>query len=826
MVRRLSVLFLLTLTACTASIPLLDERPDERPDDPDRAAEYRALKREGSDDPFASLSAAREAMRAMPRYSTPDGRWIEPRDRRVLRSTSPGDSTTRRLDDSPGPLGKWRFLGPGNIGGRTRVLIVDPVQPHIMYTGGVSGGIWKSVSAGAKWEPIGDDLANIAVNALVMDPRDSSTLYAGTGEGYFRESVRGTALPLRGDGIFVTRDAGETWTRITPPGSSDFHFVNDLAVSAHDSTRVYAATRTGVWRTSDGGTNWTRILPTNVTGGCLDLAHRGDTDGDYLFASCGTFEQSAVYRGRNAESDAPWETVLSEENMGRTSLAIAPSNPSIVYALAASNEQGNYNQGLLAVYRSASNGDPGSWVPRVENDSGHLTETLLLTNPVVAAGDLCNVASEEWVTMGWYCNTIAVDPVDPNRVWVGGVDLFRSDNGGGSWGVASYWWGNPGVDASYVHADQHAIVFHPRYDGASNRTLYFTNDGGVYRTDDALGETATGTQALCDPDNSKMTFTPLNNSYGVTQFYHGAATPDGRTFLGGTQDNGTLLGTLDDGPNQWRNVLGGDGGYVAIDQDQPRYMYGESQWGYMARSTNGGEGWRRTFSDLRGEQFLFVAPFTMDPNYETRRLWLGGRSLWITNDRGDNWRPASAPFPALISAVAAHPTNSDVVVAGTSEGHIARSSSATTGTPSTPWPRVQPRQGFVSSLAFDPSEPTTIYATYAGFGGSHVWVSSDSGATWTPRDGNLPDMPVHAIAIDPTNRDRLYLGTDLGVFVSLDRGHTWAVENTGFANAITEAVFIGQGASGPAVYAFTHGRGAWRAELVFPTQPKRRGVRH
>lgn len=814
MLRRLSILVLIVLTSCTASLPLREA--DEGKDDPDRAAEYRALKHAGSADPFASLAAARDEMRAMARYSTTDDVWTEPSSRRVVASSS--------LENATAPFGKWRFLGPGNIGGRTRVLIIDPDEPHVMYTGGVSGGIWKSVSAGAKWEPIGDDLANIAVNALAMDPRNHDVLYAGTGEGYFREEVRGTALPLRGDGIFVTRDAGATWTRTTPASSTDFHWVNDLVVSTHDSSRIYAATRTGVWRTTDSGANWTRILDPNVTGGCLDLAWRGDTNGDYLFASCGTFQRATVYRTKNAETSAPWSPVLSEENMGRTSLAIAPSNPSIVYALAASNEEGDYNQGLLGVYRSSSNGDAGTWEPRLTNRSGDFLQTLLLSNPLSGSGNICNQL-REWVGMGWYCNTIAVDPVDPNRVWAGGVDLFRSDDGGSSFGFASYWWAPPDEPA-YAHADQHAIVFHPRYDGSSNRTVFFTNDGGIARMDDSHAQLATGPNAPCNPVNSKASFTALNNNYGVTQFYHGAVSPDGTTFLGGTQDNGTLLGTLEDGPNQWREVLGGDGGYVAIDQEQPRYMYGESQWGFMARSTNSGLGWRRAASDLRGEEFLFVAPFTMDPRYDTRRLWLGGRSMWVTTDRAENWRRASTPFPALISAVAVHPANSELVLAGTAEGHIARNNAATSATEATPWTLTQPRTGFVSSIAFDPVEPATVYATYAGFGGAHVWVSSDSGATWTALSGNLPDLPVHAIAVDPTDRDRLYLGTDLGVFVSLDRGATWAVESTGFANAVTEAVFIAPGASGPAVYAFTHGRGAWRAELVFPSQPRRRGIRH
>lgn len=792
MVRRYPILILLLPILACVSV-------SERQDDPGEAAEYYAMKRAGSDDPVRSLALAREQMRAMRRIST-------------------------NAEASERPFGTWRFLGPGNIGGRTRALIIDSNDPQIMYAAGVSGGIWKSLSAGNKWTPIADDLTNIAVNALAMHPTDHRTLYAGTGEGYFRETVRGTALPLRGDVIYVTHDAGDTWQKLASTGTPDFHYVNDLAISNHDPNRIYAATRTGVWRSLNAGTSWTRVLTTSVNGGCLDLAFRGDTNGDYLFASCGTLDQATVYRAKNAESDTPWESVLSEPNMARTSLAIAPSNPSVIYALSASNEAGNFHQGLLAVFRSSANGDAGSWEARLRNDSGHY-DAYLLTNLITATGDLCTGASREFITMGWYCNTIAVDPTNPDRLWAGGVDIFRSDNGGRTWGVASYWWATAGDDPSFLHADQHSIVFHPRYDGTSNRTAYFTNDGGIFRTDNVLAGPATALNAPCNPRASDYAFTSLDNSYGVTQFYHGAVSPDGRTFYGGAQDNGTLRGNIDEGPDQWQPVFGGDGGYVAVDPEDPSWVYAQTQYGNMTRSSNGGRSFRYIRNDLRSETFLFIAPFTLDANFP-RRLWIGGSRMWTTIDRGENWRLASTSLPALVSAIAVQPGNSNLVLAGTSEGHIARNANATVSTPITTWPLVQPRSGFVSSIAFDPTNTNVVYATYAGFGGQHVWTSNDSGVTWSSIDGILPDMPVHSLAVDPTHSDRLYLGTDLGVFVSLDRGATWNVENTGFANAVTEAVVVAQGANGPAVYAFTHGRGAWRAELVFQEGPRRRTVRH
>ena len=139
------------------------------------------------------------------------------------------------------------------------------------------------------------------------------------------------------------------------------------------------------------------------------------------------------------------------------------------------------------------------------------------------------------------------------------------------------------------------------------------------------------------------------------------------------------------------------------------------------------------------------------------------------------------------------------------------------------WQSSKPRDGWVSWIAFDPFDAAVVYATYAGFGGTHLWKSTDGGATWSPLGSDLPDIPVHSIAVDPARRERLYLGTDLGVFVSLDGGAHWRVENTGFAAVVTETVVIGQGARGPAVYAFTHGRGAWRAELS--PRDRRRAVR-
>jgi photosystem II stability/assembly factor-like uncharacterized protein len=808
--------------------------PSESFDEPDHAAIYQRMKRQGPSPDFDTAAAYRAAHAhrdAMPRYST---RMGVP----VPRAQSTDERQTKNFVAARA-LGQWEPLGPGNIGGRTRTLVIHPAHPEIMYAGGVSGGVWKTTDGGQSWTPLADGIANIAVNSMAIHPEDPDILYVGTGEGYFREIVRGTWLPLRGAGIFKTEDGGATWSPLQSTESPAFHWVNDLIISPKDPDRLYAATRTGVHVSENGGQTWSYLLDPEINGGCLDLALRTDLAVDWLFASCGTFAQSTVYRRRMVPGEE-WEAVLSEPGMGRTSLAIAPSDQSVIYALSASNQwesDRNFVQSMDAVYRSTAGGSPGTWRVRVDsNDSGQIN-TLILTNPVATSYVDCGWVDggfaeyDVWVPMGWYCNTIAVDPVDPDVVWAGGVDLFRSDDGGQNWGLASYWWAaSQPSNLSWVHADQHAVVFHPDYDGVNVRTMFTASDGGIFRTNSPNQRIGQDDAAICDPSRSAVVFQNLNNGFGITQFYHGAPYPGGDSYLGGTQDNGTLLGSDGWGSDGWRHINGGDGGYVAINPTNPQILYVESQWFGFRKSTDGGV----TFEDrLEGiaedyRNFLFITPFVMDPN-NSSRLWTGGRRLWRTDNGANSWTAASSVNlgSGQVSAIAVAPGNSDFVVAGTTDGFIYRNDAALASTSTTIWQSSRPRAGFVTSLAFDPSTPGLVYATFAEFGGPHVWRSYDGAITWESIDGTgstaIPDIPVHSIVVDPSNPGRLFLGTDLGVMTSTNGGRTWSVENTGFANAVTEWLALGSDdQEKPLLFAFTHGRGAWRVALnPLPSEPRR-----
>jgi hypothetical protein len=205
---------------------------------------------------------------------------------------------------------------------------------------------------------------------------------------------------------------------------------------------------------------------------------------------------------------------------------------------------------------------------------------------------------------------------------------------------------------------------------------------------------------------------------------------------------------------------------------------------------------------------MFISPFLMDPG-NSQRLWTGGRYMWRTTDDATNWAQASDVIEAAesVSAIAAAPANGNFVLAGTDGGHIHRTSIGLTADDKTVWASGQPRTGYVAGLTFHPTDRLTAYATYSTFGGVHVWKTANGGVSWADADGSgatgIPDIPCHSVVVDPADPQRVYVGTDLGVFVSLDGGGTWAVENTGFANVVTEAL----ARDGTNLFAFTHGRG-------------------
>ncbi len=736
----------------------------------------------------------------------------------VLRTRENGLSGAAVIGPSVSPIDRWRAIGPGNIGGRTRGFAIDPSDPNVLHAAGVAGGLWKSEDGGASWRVTDDRMLNLAVCTIVIDPTDPDVIYAGTGEGYF-----GSDVFVRGLGIFKSTDRGESWSQLpgTVNGVPDgaFHYVNDIVISPNDSSRVYAGTRSGVWRSTDAGATWSVILanpwelstPPFTNGcnvGCTDIAVRNDRNPDVIFAAFGSFVRDGLYRSNTGGDN--WVSYTTGSNQGRMTIAMAPSDNRVIYLLMADNGTGAPAGQLVNVFQAT---DGQNFQPRVD-----LTSKMgpwLLSNLVFAT----RCAPGQTYSQGWYDNIIAVDPVDPDVVWVGGIDLFRSDDGAQNFGIASYWfyYQETPQPPYYVHPDQHSIVFHPSYDGETNQTMYVTNDGGIYRTDNARAATS---QEDCpfpyDEPLPQIDWQDLNNGYGVTQFYHGDSARAEDVYVGGAQDNGSIRAQSRYRPNEWKRIFGGDGGYVAIDPTDSQVIYIEYQgFPTIQKSTDGGETFSPATTGITDTDGVFITPIAMDQN-DPQVLWTGGSRPWRTKNGATSWSVAGPNLngPDKISAIGIAPSDGNVVYLGFDNGYVARTTNGLAAQPSWVVRSNGLVGGWVSSLAVDPKNPNVAYCTYSNYGIPHLFKTMNGGVLWTSVDGigfaGVPDIPVHCLAIRPDLSRQLFAGTELGVFFSDDGGATWTPVNDGLAHTVVEWLDF-QDAN--TLVAFTHGRGTYLTQV-------------
>jgi photosystem II stability/assembly factor-like uncharacterized protein len=315
---------------------------------------------------------------------------------------------------------EWTSLGPTEVGGRVRAVAIDPRDPTVIYTGGAAGGVWKSTDGGASWTPLTETLANVGVSAIAIDPRDPDVLYVGTGE---QAGNRMNAENVfNGVGIMKTTDGGITWrllgqTVVDPA----FRVVQDIVISANDGDVVYAGVTGGVARSTDGGRTWELVLDASSDWGCMDVAIRTDQSPDVLLASCADMFPDGIYRSEDGGSS--WLKVVDQvngERAGFASIAFAPSDQDVAYAsVARTVDSAGGSEGTLALLRSDDGGR--SWSVRNGGDPAWL--------------NWCGEPDGQ----GSYGNEIAIDPTDPDRLWLGGVDVFRSDDGGRTIVPAGYW---------------------------------------------------------------------------------------------------------------------------------------------------------------------------------------------------------------------------------------------------------------------------------------------------------------------------------------------------------------------------------------------------
>jgi CARDB len=651
--------------------------------------------------------------------------------------------------------GSWTWLGPGNIGGRIRSIVIHPTNPNQMWAGSVSGGIWKTTNGGASWQPVDDFMANLAVSTLVMQPGNPSIMYAGTGEGFY--NIDG----IQGAGVFKSTNGGATWTQLASTSSSDWYYVNRLAISPNGSV-ILAVTGSGIWRSTNGGSSWTLVLSDWRV---KDIDFHPTNNNNAIASGS---EGMAWYSTDGGVTWNPATGLPALDWLGRVEVAYAPSNGSIVYAGVAQNSG--------EVWKSS--------------DGGH-------------SYSLVNTGTNYLSGQGWYDNMVWVDPTNANTLVVGGTDLEISTNGGTTLtDIGGYTGG--------VHPDQHILVAHPGFNGSTNKTVFVGNDGGIFTTSNIY--TANGSSGWQE----------LNNNLGITQFYGAAGNATSGVIVGGTQDNGTLRYTGN--TENWTTMFGGDGGFDAADPTNSNYFYGEYVDLLIHRSTDGGASASYIYNGIAdaGTCANFISPFILDPNNPNTML-AGGCSLWrSTNVKAatPTWTAIKSPAFDNISAIAVAQGNSSIIWVGHNDGSVYKTTNGTAASPT--WVRVDMNNPplpdrYVTRLTIDRNNPNLVYATFGGFSPDNVWRTTDGGTTWSDRTGSgvtgLPDAPVRSLVINPNNSNWLYVGTEVGIFASEDSGNSWSLPQDGPANVSVDELFW----MNNDLVAATHGRGLFKVTVNSPS---------
>ena len=652
----------------------------------------------------------------------------------------------RKLNDQSSKFDyEWEFAGPTNIGGRITDIECHPDSPETIYLGAASGGVWKSEDNGNNWDYSFEGINLISIGDIAIDPNNEDIIYTGTGE------ANSSSYSFRGDGLYKSIDAGATWQH---SGLENSAYIGRIIVDYNNSNRLFVAScgnlftpdpERGVYRSINGGSDWEKILFVNDSTSAIDIIQHPENP-DILYAAMWERMRGLNYRHSFGDGSGIWKTtdggdnwteltngLITGSDAGRIGITISKSNPDVLYAFY------DLPYSEVAVFRTNNGGD--NWTQTSDWELQGMNSSF-----------------------GWYFGQVRVHPQDEDMAWVMGVYMYKTSNGGDNWSEGTSWG---------VHVDHHAMYF----DEENNRIL-LGNDGGLYES-----------------NNNGNSWSKINN-LPFTQFY--ALDIDYQNpsrIIGGTQDNNTVMtqGSTDD----WYAILGGDGMYCLIDYSNSNVLYAEYQWGNLFKSTNGGNDMDYIGWQWEDDRVNWSAPLAMDP-VNSQNLYFGTYRVYKSTNSGNSWSTVSGDLTKgtdqyfhTITTIAVSPLNPDIVIAGSGDGlvHISENSglsweNITDGLP----------DRWVTRVAGDPFDENTIYATISGFRWdeplAHVYKSTDLGQSWTSISGNLPEIPVNDIVLDPENQGYIYVGTDAGVYFTNDGGSTWEGINDGIYSVPVVAMKI------------------------------------
>ena len=656
--------------------------------------------------------------------------------------------------------GNWVSKGPINTpiilsnnkkrgNGRVNCIAFDPTDEDIVWIGSPAGGLWKSIDGGSNWTTNTDNLPVMGVSHIAIDPINNQTMYIVTGDA--------NATDTYSIGILKSIDGGSTWnTTGLSYTTAQEKTVNKVLINPNYTDSLIAATNSNLMTSSDGGATW---ATTGVIGRWRDIEYKPNNH-NVIYAAKQLSGGSNVYQ--TVDGGTNWNVInngVSSTGKHRPLIAVTPDNPEVIYALYSDSDYGFHG-----LYKSSDAGN--NWV--LQSNTPNILGRE--TDGSDAGGQ------------SWYDLSLGVATNNEDLVYVGGINIWRSDDSGANWDIDAN--SGNGANYSYMHVDQHAFEFNPH-----THVAYAGNDGGVYKYMDNLNK-----------------WVDISDGLEISQFYNlGLSKSNPNRVVAGAQDNGTEMLT----GSTWDAIMGGDGMECAIDHYDEDIIYAEYQYGGLRKSYNGGNSW----NNIKPVSYEggWNTPYEM---HQTNNYLIvaGYNEVYRSTTAGDIWDSISFNVSngEAIRSIALAPSNEDYIYAST-YNRIKVTKDAGQS-----WSNIKPviANSFnITDVVVSATNPDRVWVTLSGYNNTHkVYESIDAGDNWTNVSGNnLPALPVNCIVYQGGANDDLYIGTDVGVYYKDNTMSDWVPFNDGLPNVIVKELEIHYDEG--TISAATYGRGVWKSDL-------------